>query len=265
MTTKKHARDYESDNEEYEYGTGKRIKLDKLFEDLQLDEEKVDDRAVDNDTDSFILPQFKSPFGGGVFKSKTSPRTYTSSQIDSYINEKILNHFHNIITSGLKVIPWYNYRFLVLYRLQRWFIKLFNRFIKKYNSKSNTSIKPFKSHEQILQLVRDGLLSWNELGSIIAEENKLEIKRLLIKEEKRQARRDDKRIQEETEAYKDLGYNYWDNLDFDRDLDMLDEDVDGSKFALLPADIQDDVAMAEEEDAHLHGVEANYGSYYYKD
>lgn len=264
MNSKKHALDCDSDDDSDNRGiadrTGKRIKLDTLFEDLKLDDDKRDNAI--NKEKEYIVPNIKTHFSGGIFKTKPAPRSYTSSQLDSYINERIVNHFQNIITSGLKIIPWYNYQFLVLYRLQRWFVKLFNRFIKKYNAKNNSSIKAFKSHQQILQLVRDGLLSWTGLGNIINEENKLEIKRLLLKDEKRQAKRNDKKIEEETEAYRDLGYNYWDNLKFDGDLDMLDADeIDQPRFEQVPE--ESDVAMAEE-NANTNGIEANYGSYYHK-
>ncbi|KAI5948766.1 hypothetical protein KGF57_005164 [Candida theae] len=276
MSNRKHALDYDSDDDynPTESRTGKRMKLDQLFGNLKLTDEKVGAGASDNDNENeYILPQIKSD-SGGIFKSKPT-RTYTSSQLDSYINEKITQHFQDIITEGLKVLPWYNYRFLVLYRLQRWFVKLFNRFIRKYNAKNNTSIRSFKDHNQILQVVRDGLLSWQELGNIINEENKLEMKRLSLKEEKRQAKRDNKKIEEETEAYKDLGYNYWDNLNFDRDLDMLDE-TDEPKSEPIQEEGYVDVPMNECEgegegegemaNKHSrHGVEANYGSYYYRD
>ncbi|MDC6271833.1 hypothetical protein PP707_06000, partial [Acetobacter pasteurianus] len=62
--------------------------------------------------------------------------------------------------------------------------------------------------------------------NIIYEENRLEIKRLKLKNEMRQSQRNSDNIRKEVEEYKDLGYNYWDNLKFDRDLDMLDADDD---------------------------------------
>ena len=266
MNSKKHALDSDSDDDSDNGGivdrSGKRIKLDTLFDGLKLNDDKSANSTVKSTKSEYVLPNFKTPFGGGIFKTKSAPRTYTSSQLDSYVNERIVNHFQNIITSGLKVISWYDYRFLVLYRLQRWLVKLFNRFIKKYNAKNNSSIRAFKSHEQILQLVRDGLMSWTDLGNIINEENKLESKRLLLKEEKRQAKQNTKKIEEETEAYRDLGYNYWDNLKFDKDLDMLDADeMDGPRFEQVPE--EGDVAMGDE-DINSNGVEANYGSYYQK-
>ncbi|KAI5969304.1 hypothetical protein CANMA_001624 [Candida margitis] len=267
MTSKKHALDYDTDYDSDNGGindrAGKRIKLDTLFKNLKLDENKPAGSSSNGKEKEYFLPNFKSPLGGGIFKTKPAPRSYTSSHLDSFINDRIVNHFQNIITSGLKVIPWYNYRFLVLYRLQKWFVKLFNRFIRKYNTKNNSSIRPFKNHEQIIQLVRDGLLSWNDLRNIINEENKLEIKRLSLKEEKRQAKKDDKMIEEETETFKELGYNYWDNLKFDKDLDMLDANMmDEPELGQLAE--ENDVPM-DEEGTDSGRVEANYGSYYHKE
>ncbi|KAI5950752.1 hypothetical protein KGF54_003826 [Candida jiufengensis] len=280
MNSKKHSLEDDDDSSDEEnikdFRSGKRIKLDSLLEDLKLNEDKnsthpfINNKEKDKDKDKdkskrdYVIPKYS----GGIFKKPSNPQSYTSSQLDSYINDKIVDHFQNIITSSLKIIRWYNYKFLVVFRLQKWFIKLFNRFVKKYNLKNNSSIRPFKSYDQIIALIHEKFITWNDLKNIIDEENKLEMKRLYIKEENRKTQKDKANIEKETAAYKNLGYNYWDNLKFDKDLDMLDADeLDKPEPKVVElGDVSDDndVQMNDDDEAQTrNGADANYGSYYH--
>ncbi|KAI5966734.1 uncharacterized protein KGF55_000143 [Candida pseudojiufengensis] len=287
MNLKKHSLDDDdddsSDDENYkDFRSGKRIKLDSLLEDLSLNHSNksthpfIDNKDKDKDKDKdkpkrdYIIPKYS----GGVFKKPNAPQSYSSSQLDSFINERIVDHFQNIITSSLKLIHWYNYKFLIVFRLQKWFVKLFNRFVRKYNQKNNLSIRPFKTYDQIIALIHDKFITWNDLGNIIDEENKLEMKRLAQKEKNRKSEKDQEDLKKESETFKDLGYDYWDNLKFDKDLDMLDADDDDlskdePKVVELGAisdddDNDNDIQMSDETPTSF-GTDANYGSYYHRD
>ncbi|CAK9436447.1 uncharacterized protein LODBEIA_P10050 [Lodderomyces beijingensis] len=258
--------------------SGKRIKLDSLLEDLHLNDDKPTHSFIDKKDkgkrDSYIIPHVKSPFGlgsggsgGGIFKKPNAPQSYTLSQLDNYINGRIVDHFQNIITSNMKMITWYNFKFLIVYVYRRWFVKLFNRFLRKYNTKNQSKIHPFNTYEKVLQLIPEGHLTWNDLKKIIAEENRLEIKRLQLKQEVRESQKESDSIKREAEEYKGLGYNYWDNLKLDGDLDMLDDDADEAnepvkKIVELKHDDPDDRDVQMNDESGSGYVEANYGTYY---
>ncbi|EDK41908.1 hypothetical protein LELG_00086 [Lodderomyces elongisporus NRRL YB-4239] len=215
----------ERDRSELVDRSGKRIKLDSMMKKLDLNDNNLSTAATNRTNKEYILPRVKTPFN--IFKKEdNAPQTYTSSRFNSYVNDRIVKHFQEVLISGLKIIPWYNYQFLIIYIYRKWFVKLFNRFLKKYNARNGTRLQLFTNYDKIVQLIPEGFLTWNDLKNIIYEENRLEIKRLKLKNEMRQSQRNSDNIRKEAEEYKDLGYNYWDNLKFDRDLDMLDADDD---------------------------------------
>ncbi|KAI3403814.2 hypothetical protein KGF56_003374 [Candida oxycetoniae] len=253
MNKKKHVLD-ENDDDDFddqhiESRSGKRIKLDSLLEGLHLDDDMSTHPFISQKEkcklDSQVPPTFNSIIDiGGIFKKSNVPQSYTSSQMNSFINERLAEHFEKMITSAMKIIRWYNYKFLIILIYKKWFVKLFNRFLKKYNLKNNSNIRLFSSYDKIVRLIPEGFLTWNDLKSIIYEENRLEIQRLQLKEQKRQSQKDSKVIQMESAIYKDLGYNYWDNLNFDKDLDMLEADEKQSKVEVLDDDPDnEDIAM----------------------
>ena len=70
------------------------------------------------------------------------------------------------------------------------------------------------------------------------------MKRLELKQEMRRLKNGLKRSAEQ-DAYQDLKYNYWDNLKFDKDLDMLDvsdDEPDNLKFE----ELDDDTVMVQD-------------------
>ncbi|RCK62429.1 hypothetical protein Cantr_08955 [Candida viswanathii] len=228
---KKHARsddDSDEDEEEYLDMSGKRVKL--LMNNLSLDDKRpLKSRRYE------INPELHF-FDNTTVKGYDS---YTGSNLTSKLNGIIADHFQKVLHSGLQVIRWYDYRFVVIYRYKRWFVKLWNRFVKKYNQKNKVYIRAFGSMEQILKLIQDNLITWKDLTNIITQENELEIKRLELKEEIRNLDKRFEEISAENDALKDIHYNYWDNLNFDKDLDMLDvsdDELEGGKISELNDD-----------------------------
>ncbi|EMG48771.1 hypothetical protein SBY92_004088 [Candida maltosa Xu316] len=227
--SRKHARSDDDEEEELYDNSGKRVKLDTLLQNLSIDE--------DDDKDKHVKAEYH--INPNILLSNQKTDSYTYSNLTSKLNGIIADHFKDVLHAGLQVIPWYNSKFLIIYHYRQWFVKLFNRFIKQYNEKHHTSIKNFPTCEKILQLVKDNMLTLQELKNIIAQENNLELQRLQLKQEMRRSNKRFEELSSERNAYKDLSYNYWDNLKFDKDLDMLDssdDELDGSKVEDIPID-----------------------------
>ncbi|CAX39743.1 conserved hypothetical protein [Candida dubliniensis CD36] len=228
--SKKHSRSDDDEDDNLRDHSGKRVKLDSLLKNLSLEDQENENRYIINP---------KITYENIFSKSGSRYSTLTESQLASNLNEKLTRSFKNSLESGLRLILWYNAKFLIMYRYQKWFVKLFNRFIKKYNEKNRVSISTFHSFTEIMKLVRDRLITLKDLANIIDQENQLEIKRLELKQEMRRSEKRFEEVTAEQDAYQDLKYNYWDNLKFDKDLDMLDVsdcEPDNSKFEELDND-----------------------------
>ncbi|CAI5755571.1 unnamed protein product [Candida verbasci] len=163
--------------------SSKKVKLDNLFNDLSL-----------NDKPKFTI--------NSKLKGKITKKSYTTSQLDNYINDKIISHLEDVIKSSLKLIKYYNYKWLVYLIYQKWLIKMFNRFVKKYNEYNNTSYK-FKTIDEIMRS-----MNYHEIMKIVFQENELEKKRIEMKLNLK-----------EMNFFKDIKYNYWFKND---DLDLMD-------------------------------------------
>ena len=227
---KKHSRSDDDEDDNLRDHSGKRVKLDSLLKNLSLEDQENENRYIINP---------KITYENIFSKSGSRYCTLTESQLASNLNEKLTRSFKNALESGLRLILWYNAKFLIMYRYQKWFVKLFNRFIKKYNEKNRVSISTFHSFTEIMKLVRDRLITLEDLANIIDQENQLEIKRLELKQEMRRLEKRFEEVTAEQDAYQDLKYNYWDNLKFDKDLDMLDVsdcEPDNLKFEELDND-----------------------------
>lgn len=227
---KKHSRSDDDEDDNLRDHSGKRVKLDSLLKNLSLEDQENENRYIINP---------KITYENIFSKSGSRYSTLTESQLASNLNEKLTRSFKNSLESGLRLILWYNAKFLIMYRYQKWFVKLFNRFIKKYNEKNRVSISTFHSFTEIMKLVRDRLITLKDLANIIDQENQLEIKRLELKQEMRRLEKRFEEVTAEQDAYQDLKYNYWDNLKFDKDLDMLDVsdcEPDNLKFEELDND-----------------------------
>lgn len=227
---KKHSRSDDDEEDNLRDHSGKRVKLDSLLKNLSLEDQENENRYIINP---------KITYENIFSKSGSRYSTLTESQLASNLNEKLTRSFKNALELGLRLILWYNAKFLIMYRYQKWFVKLFNRFIKKYNEKNRVSISTFHSFTEIMKLVRDRLITLEDLANIIDQENQLEIKRLELKQEMRRLEKRFEEVTAEQDAYQDLKYNYWDNLKFDKDLDMLDVsdcEPDNLKFEELDND-----------------------------
>lgn len=169
----------------------KRMRLEDLFDLLSIDE--PDDHGYD-------IPEYLA-----------------STAFDSYIQNRINKEYTEEIERGYQVIRWYNPRVLIIYRWQMWMIRLFNRFIQKFNEKNGTRLPRVKRYDKIIRLVTTGQLTRDELVNIIAQETNLELIDIRHRRHKRQRKDEKAKVQE----FKDLLYNYWDNLGIDRDIEML--------------------------------------------
>lgn len=245
LNTKRKYREVHSDEDDDSTdSSGKRVKLDSMFLSLSLGEDNDDstDRGAGKKNLNYeINPTITAKYGGIQKRSSTPHISSRTFLINSFLNEKLNEHLNELFIQSLGLISWYDYRFLIVYWYQKWFVKLFNRFVKKYNQRNGTSIERFKTYDKILQLVRDGLLSNIDLFNIIRQENHLEIQRLQVKQEKRQRRKDSEKWKLEQEVYKDLQYTYWDTLKIDPDFEMTN--MSPPKVVELEDDYDSDVDM----------------------
>lgn len=241
---KKHSRSYEEDNDNSINleRDGKRIKLDNLLLGLSLDEginktpsNKLTHSFIESKSPNQLLqsnyvinPNIKlKPYS--VFKKSTSPSLPNNvPSINSYVAERLLKHFHTIYDSKSSLIRWYKPYFLILYHFHNWVLRLFNRFIRKYNKKfSGKPIRGFNLYSRIMDLInlKDINFTYDDLSNILAQENKLEA----LKINKRINERNNRKtgnieiIDEDNIDYEKIRYNYWDSLQgVNKDLEMID-------------------------------------------
>ncbi|RLV90916.1 hypothetical protein JA1_004213 [Spathaspora sp. JA1] len=239
----------------------KRLKLDALFDDLSISDtthsfiHRKDKSSTKTQVNYIINPNIKSvPYGGIAKKSVNSQQqgagSTSSHNLDTFLSERLNEHLREMISSQMSLIPWYDYRFLIVYRFHRWVIRLFNRFVKGYNRRTQQTIPRFKSFDSILNLVNNNSITLAQLFDIVLQENQIELVRLRNKFEKLQLRRESKKRQEEINIEKDIRYNYWDNLKLDHsnDYEMVDTANNGDrKLFELDSSYESDVDMASEE------------------
>lgn len=220
----------------------KRTKLDNLFGNLRLD-----------DRDFKINPQVSNY---SIFKKPQAP-TNGVHNLNSYIVDKLVSHFNQTTIAKFQLLKGYNPKALVAYRFQKWSVKMFNRFIRKYNQRNKATVLTVRSYERMLQLAEENGVSGDELLNIILQENEVELSRL-------------KNIKE-TEEVQRMGYNYWDTIHFDKDTEMSmpfvprlvelkDEDNDGFVTPTFVTSPEQDSDSDMEIDEYTR--ESNYGSYY---
>lgn len=145
---------------------------------------------------------------------------------DTDIANKMYQHFRDIYVGNSAIIPWYSLYWMIIYHLQIWTLRLFNRFYRKYHKRVGISnVKPFRSFGQIIDLIdlKKSNFQWSDLSQILDEENYLERRRLHKKEISRKKDRIKKLDEEDTIDHESVKYNYWDRLrNFDRDVNMFD-------------------------------------------
>lgn len=211
-----------------------------------------------------------------VFKTSSSSSTTspsTSANIDAYVSEKLMEHFQNVINSSNKVIKWYQPYIVLAYDFQKWALRLFNRFLKKYNTRVRQEnpeagpenyYKPFKFFFKITNLINnpDTNFTFQDLMNILLQESEIEILRV------RRRREDKLKMSSEIDLeLRDIKYNYWDRVpDLSKDLEMSD-DINDRFVDLGDVDSNDmdyDMNPVDMNESTSHNLmESNYGLYYY--
>lgn len=241
---KKHSRSYEEDNEDsYDLAkNGKRIKLDNLLQELSLDDDDIDVKSkkathsfieskaskLSQQTDYVVNPSINLKSYSVFKKSSSPPPTINSPNINSYVMEKLVQHFHTLYNSKSALIQWYKPHLILSYHFENWVIRLFNRFIRKYNKRSNgTPIKKFKFYSKIMNLInlKEISFTYNDLLLILEQENKLEELKLNRKRKIRDynKEKDSYTDEKDDKTFENIKYNYWDTLrGVNKDLEMMD-------------------------------------------
>lgn len=185
---------------------GKRMRLDSLFDELNLSQPP----ATSNHNTKFeINPDF----------SKV-PKNY-----DSYITDKIMGDYMHQYDKGLQVIRPYSAKIVVGMHLQRWILRLFNRFITKYNRSNNTRVPRFNSFFKLANVValHQYNLSYADVISIVLDEGRLEL--LAVQTRLLKPKTSLEEIEEDSLTFNDIKYNYWDRISDLDDVDMDDADL----------------------------------------
>lgn len=225
-----------------------------------------------------------------VFKpSSSSTPGSSSNSIDSYITDRLMEHFQNIIQLGNTLIHWYRPFSLIVYRFQKWTLRLFNRFLRKYNALQNNNnigykkFRPFKFYYKIMNLINSKEINftYQDLINILDQETKLELE--IIKKKRISREESNKNSDNEYSDIniQELKYNYWDRLPgLNKDLEMSEssmaDDENVKLFELhdntlynsndydyddMDMDMDNDLETAANLVAGL--IESNYGLYYY--
>ena len=210
--SRKHGRGDDIDDLFVEESAGKRRKLDSLFEKLNLET-------------SYIV---NAPINDFAITGKDS------EDLNFYISQRLNAEYNERLCSQYAVIKWYDYRYLVIYRFQRWVLTMFNRFIRKYNKKNSTKIASVLSYEKMFMLI-DGQLTPEQVFNIILEENRLLLEKLYFKFLKAQ----DKQKKDQIELLESIKYNYWDTLHIDEDFEMKQALEEPVAMDLSDSDLMD--------------------------
>lgn len=274
LSSKKHPREYD----ECDQGTaldrsGKRIKLDSLLDSLKIDDSTADkneglspiqENKSHNERSSYKPSSYivnsslkLKPYS--IYK-KSSSSTFSSiasgagsnSDLNPYIAERLYLHFKNVYQSKCALILWYRPYYLIAYHFQRWVTRLFNRFIRKYNTvHPDKNLLPLYVHGRLMDMIKlsKGPVNYTQYISILLHENKIEQKALKTKREQREA----KLFSESEGINGTMGYNYWDKKAKDKDFDMADStslgtDSDDSEpkiFEILDQFDENDIVMNE--------------------
>lgn len=204
---------------------GKRVKLDAMLRNLSLE-----DVEEEEDPEFIINPQVPT------FNYDTEP---PKPPMDKYLAEQ----FNAATRERFQVVKRMLPLALVAYRFQRWCLRMFNKFIQQYNVRHNSGVRRLRTYEQMILLARENEVSAADFWTIIMKENAMELLRLANK------KRNDLRV-----AFTNMGYNYWDTVRLDKDIDMWDRVEE-----LTPTN--SDMDLDEDESP----IVANYGTYYTDD
>lgn len=219
----------------------KKLRLDNLLEGLSLDDSE---RGGIRSTSYSVNPSLKL---NKVYKK--SQNASLVSNIDSYISERLFEHFSHVLQASGALIAWYNAPMLVMYYFQKWVLRLFNRFSRRYCKMTGQKPRRFRRYSNVIQLIEapDNNLTAGSLLEILIEETLLELGAI-----KRRRLESDQVL--EAAAAKETRYDYWAHMgpvqgDLDLDYGRIEE--------------LGDLDVADMEVEHETGPQvSNYGLYY---
>lgn len=238
---RKHYR--EDDDLDLEHEFDKRLKInsesEEYDEDAIFDAEERTKKQNDISTKYSLNPSLKLKYsiskpsinrdGTGSSTIGSLGSTLSGPEVNDFIASKLYLHFHSIYISKAALVKWYNSRWLIVYHFQKWVIRLFNRFYKKYIKKIGGTgrVKLYSDFNSILDMINSESVNfqWNDLMRILNEENYLEGIRLQKKAISRTEKEQLKRVLAD-KIIEDHSYSYWDRLKgIDKDVNMFDGDV----------------------------------------
>lgn len=186
-------------NDDFYWYSGKKIKLDYLFEKIKLNEHS-NNLIIENEKKTFHETKTNNL---ELTLKKKEKYNYDFTNISSngsnvYFSENLVKYFKSIVTDNLKIIEPYDAELLVIMSLKKWMLYLLNQYIFKYNKHHQTDYFLLKSFDDIIFLLNDNYISQETLMNIILKENEINLKKLLEKREKN------------SNNFSDISYNYWD-------------------------------------------------------
>lgn len=214
-------------------GGTKRPRFERAFEGLKLDERPPQKQ----DVIPIVQYEVNDNTGANPFSlanEADNKFSYYSPGTTAYVAERMLSQYHEMMQSRHQLIRPYNSQLLVAYRFQTWVVRMFNRFIRRYNEAHQTRIKPLQSYYKLMVMVEQGQIDFGEMVRIVFEENGIELRRLRLKF--------DKRPSSDSLDQNCLHYDYWvrNNVEIG-DMDMADSEP---KIVEIPdTDMDMDVDM----------------------
>ncbi|KAG7193806.1 uncharacterized protein KQ657_000499 [Scheffersomyces spartinae] len=199
-----------SQNEDYELNVGtKRVRLESIFESLKLDEQSSRSKGDE------IKPVIRYDVNENMAVGETN-NIYPSGS-SAYVAKRMLSQYQEMMQSRHQLIRPYNGQLMIAYRFQLWVVRMFNKFIRRYNESHQTRIRPLQSYYKLMTLVDQQQITMEEIMRIVLKENAIELQRLQLKF--------DKQSSSDSLDQSCLHYNYWvrNNVDLG-DIDMSDSE-----------------------------------------
>lgn len=197
-STRKHPRDF--DDDEFERDFEKRLRLDPR-------------------------PRASAP-SGPIIYGVSKPLTVPTPDINSFVASRLYLHFNQVYAAQATLIPWYNPHFVVVYHFQRWVLRLFNRFYKKFCARSGVKAKAYRSFAQVMALLHNTAgFTWADMERVLREEAYLERRKLHLRLLSRRHAEDDEKLH-------DVAYDYWDKVRLDDDVAMLEPPLDDADMEI---------------------------------
>lgn len=246
--SKKHPRSVdESDEDLFAIKSGKRLRLDKAFQSLNLDLQLLqllqyvhDLQHVHNIHPSSTSSDPPTPSDPShpadpleINPSVTNKFQFgnTITTIDDYLTHKMMQDYSTMVNSSGQIIPKYQPELLVIYHFQKWVTRLFNRFLAKYNRINDTKIPKFKNFFKIITVIQSHQynFSYKDLFDVVFQESELELKAVIDRLSRPKSALEE--IEEESVTFNDIKYNYWDTIQgLDVDIEMEEgQDLQGQE------------------------------------